>query len=180
MQYELDPLFRACLTRDFSMTQWFLREHPNAVNARDDSDITPIMFAAQYGCTEIVSLLMELGADITEIGPDRYTAIHYAARRGDPAVLKLFIGSGVSSDIVDGWGNSPIVYAVSNHRLATVKYLCEETNCNIDICSVGGTPIGGILAWAAYWAEQCLKTDYHDEGIAVFDYLEKFLSQKSH
>eukprot|EP00879_Flechtneria_rotunda_P000452 GHRR01000551.1.p1 GENE.GHRR01000551.1~~GHRR01000551.1.p1 ORF type:complete len:601 (+),score=258.81 GHRR01000551.1:339-2141(+) len=62
------------------------------VNAASDRGVTPLMLAADRGCYESVKLLLDKGADpwaVDKLGGR--TALHYAARYDNIAVLQLLI-----------------------------------------------------------------------------------------
>ena len=48
------------------------------LNPRDREKCTPLLLAAAHGCSAVVSLLLENGADVTCEDEKRRTALHWA------------------------------------------------------------------------------------------------------
>ena len=66
------------------------------VNATDNWEMTPLMWAAQMGNTECVQLLLERGADACKSnssGRSGHTAVHCAITGGHLEVLRLLLAS---------------------------------------------------------------------------------------
>lgn len=64
------------------------------VNARLSNDITPLFSAYKRGITDIVLRLLEHGTDVNAPDWRGNRAIHYAAWRGDVAILQTLIAKG--------------------------------------------------------------------------------------
>jgi ankyrin repeat protein len=75
-----------------------LLDHKADVNARSDDSRTPLLIAAgQFGCNEVVRLLLDRGANLAAKSPTTVgysTALSEAARVGDDSLLRLFIQRG--------------------------------------------------------------------------------------
>ncbi len=81
----------------------------------------PLCEAARAGHRATVRLLLQAGAD-----PRRFSdipAIHWAARRGDLAMLKLLLGAGASIDETDSDGDTPLSIAIEKRRGRVADYL---------------------------------------------------------
>lgn len=56
----------------------FLSSQDVDLNPRDREHCTPLLLAAAHGCSAVVSLLLENGADVTCEDEKRRTAMHWA------------------------------------------------------------------------------------------------------
>jgi len=75
------------------------------VDARDRSGITPLMRAAAY--SDLVELLLEYGAaPILKDKLEGWTALHYAARKGDPKSILLLLKSGCDFKTLSATGEN--------------------------------------------------------------------------
>ena len=63
------------------------------VDAKDNWDMTPLMYAANGGYTECAQLLLERGADASSPDEDQLTATHYAIVSGYLEILRLLLAS---------------------------------------------------------------------------------------
>lgn len=79
------------------------------------------MVAAFSGHNDIISFLMESGADLTLVDDEGATALHKAAQEGQIATVKLLLGLGAKRDTQDSKGRTPKDVAKSEE----VKQLLE-------------------------------------------------------
>jgi ankyrin repeat protein len=114
-----------------------LRQIPaNVVNAKDRLDTTPLHYAALYGNTESVRILLDRGADPKTRNKSEATPLIYAAYNFDKTRLLVEKGSDVNAHSTSGM--TPLLVAVSVHgNTPTVRYLIEK---GADVKAVG--PLG--------------------------------------
>jgi ankyrin repeat protein len=69
---------------------------------------------AIVAATKIVKLLVELGADVNEVGPYGWTALHAAAYHGRNEIIRFLVNNGANPNIMDMFGQTPlsIAYAI--------------------------------------------------------------------
>lgn len=95
-------------------------------NDTDSSWRTPLMLAVIYAPTAdtVISTLISAGSDVNATGPERKTALHFAATRGlDPTAL---LGAGADVCAVDATGNTPLHLAASCGHDAVVRCLLAD------------------------------------------------------
>ncbi|MFA6301977.1 MAG: ankyrin repeat domain-containing protein [Legionella sp.] len=111
--------YLACLGADCGITSRHLH-HP-------EYDKSAILYATERGHTRVVATLINYGVDYNQrIGSDRKHLIHIACKMGHLATLILFLTKKPSFlEITDAYGRTPLVYAVHNGRLNTVKQLVD-------------------------------------------------------
>ena len=79
-----------------------LLERGANVNARDNSQETPLHHAASRGNTEVAALLIEKGADVNARDMNHKTPLHWAASQGNTEVAALLIEKGADINGSDG------------------------------------------------------------------------------
>ncbi len=93
------------------------------VEPRTPQDESPLMMAALNGQTDLVSRLIERGADVNKTG---WTPLHYAATRGHLAVMRLLLDQHAYIDAESPNGTTPLMMAAHYGTPAAVKLLLEE------------------------------------------------------
>ncbi|MFZ9362829.1 MAG: ankyrin repeat domain-containing protein [Arenimonas sp.] len=98
-----------------------LHKHKAKVDVRHGAQMTPLMVAAQAGLTEVVSALLELGAQVNAQDDAGITAYMLAAQAGEVEVLKrLQAQPKLSRSAVDAQGRSALDHALANGRWSAV------------------------------------------------------------
>ncbi|KAI9375575.1 ankyrin repeat-containing domain protein [Aspergillus egyptiacus] len=87
----------------------------------------PVLNAAagQYpGCVEVVRLLLNKGANPYVIDDgSRYNALHWAARTGNTAIMRILLDAGMDVDIAGLRDNTPLILAAKNGRYRACELL---------------------------------------------------------
>jgi uncharacterized protein len=123
-----DEIAQAVYRRDMAA----LRKLSTAdANLRDQDGFTPLMHAvlAQDADPAIVTVLIDRGADVNAADSHQgYTALHFAARDQNAALVRTLLGAGAEPDPVDVFGDTPLWRSVMNSSgdLATTKLLVEH------------------------------------------------------
>ncbi|WP_158887970.1 ankyrin repeat domain-containing protein [Amycolatopsis anabasis] len=103
---------------------------PGEVNLTDADGRTPLMHAvlAEDADPAVVVSLIDRGADVnvTDNGQN-WTAVHFAARDQNEALVRLLLEAGAEVDAVDVFGNTPLWRGVLNagSDLAALRALLE-------------------------------------------------------
>ena len=91
----------------------------------------PLSMAAKYGHEEVVSLLLDGGADPNKANPRGRTALHLAARRGHTSIAKTLIDRGAYVNFTDEHGQTPLHKAAPNYKVCKRVYkLLESRGAN--------------------------------------------------
>ncbi len=81
-----------------------------------DKGITPLHLASMRGQGNCVRALLDCGADVNGLDPNKATALHAASMYGHPDICSLLMKAGADPELVDGRGNSPISLAESRNQ----------------------------------------------------------------
>eukprot|EP00574_Skeletonema_japonicum_P008687 CAMPEP_0201729680 /NCGR_PEP_ID=MMETSP0593-20130828/19736_1 /ASSEMBLY_ACC=CAM_ASM_000672 /TAXON_ID=267983 /ORGANISM="Skeletonema japonicum, Strain CCMP2506" /LENGTH=785 /DNA_ID=CAMNT_0048222065 /DNA_START=74 /DNA_END=2431 /DNA_ORIENTATION=- len=101
----------------------------DGIDARDASNCTPLLIAAQYGHPDLAAFLICRGADPKAVDSSRDTALHWAAYKGSVEVCGMLLHMlGVEDhlDSQDAFGQSPVHLASLRGNVETLRYLLEE------------------------------------------------------
>ncbi|MPC13791.1 Tonsoku-like protein [Portunus trituberculatus] len=124
------PLHKACIAGNLKMVKKLLQQnHP--VNLRDNCGWLPIHEAANHGYYEIVQVLAEAGAWISDRGGqqcDGITPIHDAAACGNLDIVRLLMNLGASITAKTNEGDTPLESLV-NYRLRTQMSERDKEEC---------------------------------------------------
>ncbi|KAK6329945.1 hypothetical protein TWF718_003372 [Orbilia javanica] len=109
--FEIDnPLSFITLTNNRGAANDIVRHISlDELNEMGEKGQFPLFLASKYGNEDIVSLLLDKGADIEDEGDDGSTALHYAT--GHEATMKVLIQKGADLDKPDHAGFTALSYA---------------------------------------------------------------------
>ncbi|XP_072324941.1 NF-kappa-B inhibitor delta [Scyliorhinus torazame] len=98
----------------------------NGLETREHKGKTPLLVAVTANLADVVSDLIELGADVTAADFKGQTALHLAATYGYPGILQVLLWSGVTVNVEDRnfEGLTALHCAVKSHN-CTVRKLSE-------------------------------------------------------
>lgn len=97
------------------------------LETRDGYGYTPLVKAVKYSAPkEIVDLLLEHGVDVHAVAEDEKTALHFAAQNDDEDIMRSLFESGLSADVEDNDGWTPLHEAVYYGSEAAVEVLTEK------------------------------------------------------
>lgn len=86
------------------------------MNKRDPLGSTALLYAYEKGARDIVKLLIEGGADITQANNAGQTPLHFAAKSAHKEIMRLLIESGGDINATDKTGKTPLIYAAQNGK----------------------------------------------------------------
>jgi ankyrin repeat protein len=101
---------------------------------------TPLMLASSYGLNEMVSVLLNCGADIEAIISGGQNALMAASLSGHVEVIKLLLAEGANIHATDNMGNNALHWASSAGHVEVVKLLLEKG------ADIHGADTGGYTA----------------------------------
>ena len=109
-----------------------------------DDGLPVLVYAALQGQTDIVTALIEAGANVNATGPSEATALMYAAAGGHMEVLQALIEAGADVNATDSSGWTALMRATAPGQTEAVTALIEAG------ADVNATDqIGGTARWMA-------------------------------
>jgi ankyrin repeat protein len=94
----------------------------------------PLHRAAELGRVEIMTMLLDAGADINAVNYSRYTACHWAIWNNHFDALKLLVERGANLGVVDSNGRS----------LLSIVAHCDRSERFVILLLDAGAPIDGL------------------------------------
>jgi ankyrin repeat protein len=111
---------------DFAQVAGDLAQNPGGLNLPDDAGLTPLHLAASYCHTNVMSLLLNKGANIDPAAKDGATPLHLAAQEGCPDAVNLLIFKGAQVNARDNQKRTPLTRAQQWHQDAIVQLLRDH------------------------------------------------------
>jgi ankyrin repeat protein len=126
---EAVPLYYAARLGFRVLAEHLIAEHPDHVNARGGWQYTPIHVAAREGHADILSLLLEHGADPDGGGINNLTTatpLYRASRRGKLEAGQCLLDRGADINAGNSTGQTPLSGAVYEGRIEFARMLLKR------------------------------------------------------
>jgi ankyrin repeat protein len=144
---EAARLMEAIRSGDRQAFQKMLERHPKAANRPGPGGSTPLMYAALYGDSDSVQLLLRSGADPNVRNDAGATALMWAVE--DPGSTRLLLQHGADVNARSADGQTPLIIAVSGFGSTAVTKLLLEAGAQLsEKAPDGRTPLSAA-AFAA-------------------------------
>ncbi len=92
--------------------------------------ITPLMYASEEGCLDVIQLLIENGANVNAVPNNKITALLSALYTGKSEAAKLLLKNNAEVNVQDNSGMSPLLVAIQNNDTVLIDLLLHA---NADI-----------------------------------------------
>ena len=96
-----DPIHDAAARGASAELEMILASDPQAWRKLDRAGLTPLLVAVREGRVEVVSLLLEHGADPSQASPQNWSPLHEAAVTGKPEIVVLLLGKGARPRVME-------------------------------------------------------------------------------
>ena len=96
------------------------------VNICDEDGNTPLICAAYYGKTDIISMLLAKKPALDIKNDDGMSALHIAAIGGNTEIAGMLINAGADKEIKDDRQRTPLLTAAANLRADIIRMLVAE------------------------------------------------------
>lgn len=110
---------------------------------------TPLQYAACFGHSSILDLLLSRGASIDALCASQYTALHFAILNGHPGAVKTLLYHGASVQIRNSEGLTPLLLAIRyavGRSGETVLEMLLDAGSQVDAQE-------SVIGWTAlHWA----------------------------
>uniref|UniRef100_A0A0X3P756 K Homology domain-containing protein n=1 Tax=Schistocephalus solidus TaxID=70667 RepID=A0A0X3P756_SCHSO len=97
---------------------------PNPKEKKVES--VPLIEAAKDGHTDVVRLLLQYGASVSQVSNNGYTALHYAATNGHLDCVRLLLQYKSPLEVQNENGHTPLMEAASNGHIEVARCLIEH------------------------------------------------------
>lgn len=95
--------------------------------------LSPLIYAAREGWTDIAKILLDRGAPINQQSADGSTALLVAVQNGQTDFARLLIGRGADVDLANTRGWTPLYIAIKNRTFETGGLPAPNSEGMIDI-----------------------------------------------
>jgi hypothetical protein len=106
------PLYYAALLGFCNLAEHLIAEHPEHVSARGGTHTTPIHAAAFAGQADILSLLIQHGADVNGQNIPGYAPLSKASDNGRLEAGQVLLDHGADIDARSKYDNTALMYAI--------------------------------------------------------------------
>lgn len=121
-----DPIHDAVNRNDFSKLKELVDRDKSLVSARDNKQETALSLAVNRGSFEMVSYLVENGAEVNSRNESSNTPLYIAARRGRMEIAKYLVEHDAVVNAHCETGCTPMQAAVMGRKKEIVKYLLDQ------------------------------------------------------
>ncbi|RWS06564.1 26S proteasome non-ATPase regulatory subunit 10-like protein [Dinothrombium tinctorium] len=113
-----------------------------SVDPVDELGWTPLMIASSAGHLDIVSALIESGANVNACNNNGQTSLHYAVSKNHVRIASLLTEHGADINARDNYGMTPLHRAAAKGHLPIVELLVKCNKLDINVCDdLGNTPL---------------------------------------
>jgi len=103
-----------------------LDQHPEWLNAKDSHNLPPLSQAAIAGQIEVVTLLVEKGADMEAGDNEGSTPLHNACASGRSEIVRYLVAKGAQINSRDNFGMTALLFASLRGNIDIVDYLLQN------------------------------------------------------
>lgn len=126
MLKQIAPLHQAARNDRLKDVETFLEKYPDQVNARDNSDRTPLYWAARANHIDVCEALLAAGADVNAATRDGWTPLHTAVYNKKPEAVELLLANGAEVNVQNSEGETPLHWAARRGKKNLVEPLLSK------------------------------------------------------
>ena len=137
---EAVPLYYAAMLGFRDLAEHLIARHPEHVDARGGEQVTPMHIAALEGHANILSLLLDHGADIHGRGDADTTPLHRTSIYEKLEAGQFLLDHGADINARDDYGWTPLHWAVIWDSVQSARFLLEHGADANTSSNTGETP----------------------------------------
>jgi len=135
------PLYYATLCGFRDLVEHLIVTRPWDINTRGGYHCTPLHAAVVKGNVDIVTLLLEHGADVATWNWGNWSPLYEAARRGRLDVIRLLLYHDTDVNFRDDWQRTPLFVASQEGELEVARALLQHGAAVDSRDKNGATPL---------------------------------------
>lgn len=121
-----EDIYAAVVVGDVDKVAAFLKQDKKLVSATDSDGKAPLHWAAIYGQTKVMKLLLDSKADVNSLDKDGFTPLHWAATFNKGDAVELLLANKADMNIkVMPYGWTPLRLAVIHGQMAAAEALLD-------------------------------------------------------
>lgn len=120
------PIVDAVRAGDEAKVKALIEADPALVAARDETDRTPLHWAARGTSHAVLAVLVAKGADLNALDRGGLAPLHSLASRGDIAGLTLLLDKGADVNLASAQGETALHHAARGGRVEAVRLLVSR------------------------------------------------------
>ena len=119
-----EDIYAAAIVGHVDKVAAFLKQDKTLLNAKDSSGRAPLHWAALYGQTKVMELLLAERADVNLLDGDGFTPLHWATTFNKKDAVELLLANKADKNIkVAKYGWTPLRLAVIHGHMAAAEVL---------------------------------------------------------
>ncbi|MDH6601481.1 ankyrin repeat protein [Myroides gitamensis] len=123
----MDTMFlNACKAGQKGVIEAFLKKGGININKRDALGNTPLYYVCIKGARDLVQLLIQAGADVSQANNNSQAPIHRIAENGNKEIITLLIAGGADINATDKEGKTPLLYAIKAGKTETALFFLSQ------------------------------------------------------
>jgi Ankyrin repeats (many copies) len=142
---EAVPLYYAAMLGFRDLAEHLIAEYPEHVTVKGGEEVTPLHVAASAGHSDMLSLLIEHGADVNGRGLVGNTPLHRASRNARLEAGQFLLNRGANIDAPNDYNSTALIYSTDWSHAEFARMLLER-GAMIDARGIYGRT---ALHWAA-------------------------------
>ncbi|KAI5454987.1 palmitoyltransferase akr1 [Naganishia albida] len=157
VEQDTEPsIHQLCQSGNLVALEHIARSGKLDVNARDDSNVTPLHWAAINAHVDVCRWLLGRGAEVDAIGGDlQATPLQWAARNGHLYVIHLLLKHGADPTLRDAQGFNTLHLVTHSSGVMALLYVLLQPTVSVDEKDTDGHT---ALMWAA-WQGDAISID---------------------
>lgn len=153
----LTPLMIASRTGNAKVVKALIAKRANVNATTGETNATALMWALAMGHSEIITTLVEGGADVQTSTAKGFTPLMFAARNGDIDVARLLIAKGAGINDLASDGTHVLPFAILSGQPEFAVFLLEQgadPNGRVDGVTALHIAAGNVTTWLGDWSRR--------------------------
>jgi len=120
------PIHIAARTGSLSLVAYLLNKDRTQVRQVNNREYTALHLASEGNHSQVVEILLSIGAEVNASGTDGWTPLHLAASEGHLEVASLLVESGSALECRTWDQCTPLILAVKRRHVPMIEFLLHK------------------------------------------------------